>query len=585
MLLVWSLTRHRRCVLRLRPFSPVLILFLLAVFASTLFSLEPSLSLFGTYERQMGLIGVTATVLLYMLLAEALTSEKRVRALVGTMALAGSFCGVYGLLQYFRLDPLGWSDAFGDRPISTVGHPDFFGVMLAMTLPLPASLCHLSTSWFWRVCWFLAAGIQCGGLLVSQTRGAWIAASISLAGFLLAEPWLRRHRVQWERFQGRLLRSLLALTLLLCLGTSVVLLKPEFRERAASVFHWDAQARIYLWRDTLKVIEENPLLGSGPETFRVAFMPHKSIELARVEKNVNFDNPHNHYLYLWATTGSVGLAAYLYLLLECLRNGIRRIRLADTSSSTLSLGVVWSIVAYGVCMLTGIDTISTFGYLSALIAVATTDHHTSGRCETGGSMGCALWFWARVVLCASLLGLGVGDASRVLKADYLARMALTMERSHPTGAEEGKKLLGQAAALLPRESFYRLSLAERSLKNAQEAGDKERWLREALYWGQRSLEHGWAPENSYQLIGTASLRLGACDKAELNSLRGLKLDPHNFGLRTTLARALICQGRNEEALEEVERALSVDPTYTPARRLEKVLRGGVSPSLRPPVLN
>jgi tetratricopeptide (TPR) repeat protein len=128
--------------------------------------------------------------------------------------------------------------------------------------------------------------------------------------------------------------------------------------------------------------------------------------------------------------------------------------------------------------------------------------------------------------------------------------------------------------MAPRESYYRLRLAELYLRMAQEGRDKKSLLRKAVYWGELSLQQGWAPENSFQLMSTAYLRLGAYSEAESNSRRGLALDPHNYPLRTTLARALICQGRNEEALPEVERALTVDPNYPLARRLKESLEGG-----------
>jgi O-antigen ligase len=574
LLLVWSLVRCRPSAtfLSLRSSLPrALGLFLLASLGSSLFSLEPMLSIFGTYERQLGLVGLLAATFSCLLLAEALCSEKSKRILVTVMALSGSICGLYGLLQYCRLDPFGWSDAFGNRPVSTLGHPDFFGALLAMTLPLAVSLCYLAGTWSGRLLWFLAVGMQLGGLLVSQTRGAWVAASVSLVCFLVAEPCVSR--LQGKPFRRKVLTSSLALGVLLCLGVSAFLLKPEFRDRAASIFHWKEQARMYLWRDTLKAIRENPVVGSGPETFRIAFMPHKSIELARLEKNVNFDNPHNNYLCLWATTGSVGLLTYLYLLFACFREGMRRLRSHDSSPATLYLGVVSSLLAYGVCMLTGFDTIATLGYFCALIAILAAGQSPSERkaCDGAGSV---LRTYVLVLMTALLLGGAVYDTSRVLGADHLAHKALTLDMRLPTSQDQAAALLERACARLPRESHYHLRLAELYLRMAQEERDKKSLLRKAVYWGELSLQQGWAPENSFQLMSTAYLCLGAWTEAEAISRRGLAFDPHNFSLRTTLTRALICQGRNEEALQEVERALTVDPTYPLARRLKKSLEGG-----------
>jgi tetratricopeptide (TPR) repeat protein len=56
------------------------------------------------------------------------------------------------------------------------------------------------------------------------------------------------------------------------------------------------------------------LFGIGIETYRYAFMSHKSKKLEALDPMTNHDNPHNNYLYTLASFGIVGLCAYLWLL-------------------------------------------------------------------------------------------------------------------------------------------------------------------------------------------------------------------------------------------------------------------------------
>lgn len=58
--------------------------------------------------------------------------------------------------------------------------------------------------------------------------------------------------------------------------------------------------------------------GIGIETYRYAFMSHKSKRLEALDPMTNHDNPHNNYLYVLASFGIVGLLAYLWVLYRLL---------------------------------------------------------------------------------------------------------------------------------------------------------------------------------------------------------------------------------------------------------------------------
>ena len=66
------------------------------------------------------------------------------------------------------------------------------------------------------------------------------------------------------------------------------------------------------------------LTGIGIETYRYAFMSHKSLRLEALDPMTNHDNPHNNYLYVLASFGLLGLAAYGWLLVSLLWQAFRR---------------------------------------------------------------------------------------------------------------------------------------------------------------------------------------------------------------------------------------------------------------------
>ncbi|RLA92942.1 MAG: hypothetical protein DRG25_05415 [Deltaproteobacteria bacterium] len=550
------------------PIIRAILLFLLSSFISSLLSIAPTLSIFGIYERQVGLIGVLAVTLFFLLLIEGLKIEGNKNSVVKIMALSGTIVSLYSLLQYFDLDPIAWPKAFGDRPFSTLGHPDFLGDLLALVIPLSLALCYLEKGWRIRSVWIFSILIQLGGLLVSQTRGAWIAVTVSIATFFLLEPFLYRKK---GVFQKRIIISLVSLFFFFSLAGLFLLVKPEFRFRAASILKIKEQTRIYLWRDSFKVIKKYPIFGSGPETFRLSFMPYKGIELAKMEKNVNYDNPHNNYLYIWATTGTLGLITYLYLLFCSFREGIRNLKENIASNPTLYLGILTSLEAYCIAMLTGFDTITTIFYFYGIIVlIAVSDNHLVKKDQITKPKHKGNFLVMIVII---LSGLIIYDTSRVLLADHLTLKALKLVGKKPPHLLKARQILKRSCNLLPRESFYRLQLAMVNLKIGRKEVGKKDSFREAVHWGYLSLLHSWAPENSYNVISTAYLNLRDCRSAEWACRRGLEVDPYNYPLRTNLAISLSCQGKRKEALNEVIKALSIDPSYSLAIKLKKFLTG------------
>ncbi len=89
------------------------------------------------------------------------------------------------------------------------------------------------------------------------------------------------------------------------------------------------QTRLYIWRDTVPMILERPLLGHGPDNYGESFRPYISEQLKALisdsKGNVRILNrAHNHLLQIAAPTGLLGLAAYVWVLVSYFRNAYRR---------------------------------------------------------------------------------------------------------------------------------------------------------------------------------------------------------------------------------------------------------------------
>ena len=123
-------------LLRLPLILPI-IAFLFVSGLATAFSINPYLSLVGTYKRYGGFISTIVYISLFFVIIHFI-DKKRLSALLNVIILTACFASMYGILQHFGLDLYKWSTdfGFGIRVSATFGHPAFFSAFLIMVIPL-----------------------------------------------------------------------------------------------------------------------------------------------------------------------------------------------------------------------------------------------------------------------------------------------------------------------------------------------------------------------------------------------------------------------------------------------------------------
>ncbi len=114
-------------------------------------------------------------------------------------------------------------------------------------------------------------------------------------------------------------------------------------------------SRLQIWRETLALIPEHPLLGGGPDTLALRL----DIEFSRYVPETGqtmstfVDNAHNEYLGILVNEGALGLAAYLAALVLTLIPWLRRKdvpRLLPVLGCGLAAYWVQSFFGLGLCL-------------------------------------------------------------------------------------------------------------------------------------------------------------------------------------------------------------------------------------------
>lgn len=273
-------------------------------------SSRPLFSVFGSNWRRMGFLTVLALCAFTVLAAAHLArAPNSLRNVLRAFAIATTIASIYGILQYFDIDPLQAASAYhaqaGDsvivRPPGTLGNADYFGWWLAIALFCALALARIETG-FRRGLALAACVLAAAAIILSGTRSAILAVAagfLSLAFFTSFRPG-RKHVIV-----GVVFAAVVAAFYFSPAGT-----------RLKARVHWSSDepvggARPLLWRDSLIMAAARPWTGFGPETFAAAFPRYQSVALARLLPDFYHESPHNTALDALTEQGIPGLVIAL----------------------------------------------------------------------------------------------------------------------------------------------------------------------------------------------------------------------------------------------------------------------------------
>src|SRR3989338_3000449 len=121
--------------LNLRYNKFVLLLFLawlLSLTLSTVFSIAPQLSFWGSYDRVQGLYSHLVYLSFFVLFVQYFTTTERQKIFLKTLTTIGIIIAIHALLQQVGILTLSDEamEEFLGRSFSTFGHPNFHGQFL-----------------------------------------------------------------------------------------------------------------------------------------------------------------------------------------------------------------------------------------------------------------------------------------------------------------------------------------------------------------------------------------------------------------------------------------------------------------------
>ncbi len=540
-----------------------------------------ALSISWAYAPLLGLLSLLRLLALgafYFLLNATLNSERRTTILLVLFLSAVGVVAAYGLLQFYDM----FNYPGPDRPflVSTLGHPNYASSFVGMGCPIFIALAIISRGWKRWLC-FTGGCLGFAFLLAAQTRSVWVATLIALGigGVLAVVQPACRVLVRGAR---KLLVVLLAACLLLILVFSVenpLNRRISIWSRAAAVVtrareeHVTVGSRWLMWKATLLMIKEHPLLGVGFGNFGA----YSAEYLARArETSPRMDSryrtefvtePHNDYLQLLAELGPGGLLAFLWFIGWHLVLAKRRL----TAGGIMGHEALWLIGLLTALVVFLIDAFFSLPFSILNSSVAAVILLVAIRRAAASREAVALHGRAvnPVAAVSPISPRGVCVSRRLVAAVVLGAAAVTS---------------GWAAALFLADSFV---LRGERARKADDFPATVGWFEKAVRANPLEWRYRLGRAAAYTLVfryrdalhstrqaeefvrramtaenmGIAYAGLGDMDRALTEFRRALWYEPHSPLVRDELVALLLEQKRFTEAANEAAQGLRQNPEY------------------------
>jgi O-antigen ligase/tetratricopeptide (TPR) repeat protein len=566
--------RSLLAALRRNPLTLPLLLLAAVWIASTHFSVDWRLSLYGSYTRGQGLLTHLSYLLLFVIVAAELRQPDQARRLLAVLGLTALPIVLLGALQWIGLDPIGLTSDARSPVYTTLGRANFTGAYLAMLLPISLALVHASPRRFERWGWRLLLGAQVAIIVLTLARGAWLAAGVGLSVYLLLRLWptLTRGR-QWI-----LLGSAATAALTILGGGAIGLLQSQAGSLAA---------RATIWRATLDLIRQRPWFGYGLDSLEIVFPAVYPPQLVYYQGRESFvDRAHNLFLDWMVTSGGIGVAAGIIFFgaffVLALRQMSRPEWARPTTEHLLARGALAAVTANLAGNLVSFDIVATAAVSWLLMGFVIAS--LLGMKGSSPSLGEGVEFVQRIevrntghLLAATVLAVIVIAAIfhfnlRPLGADVAHRSAivhLTAGRWHAA-----QQRAQQAVAAWPSAGAHHQLLGDLYLQGIAAGALAEAEAlpaAEAAYLAVIDLHPldptAWAALGNFYRIGGALFAPELLDAAHPAYAQALRLAPHHASIHLAWGQVHLVQAQPEQALAHFQRAVDLDATYGEAYRL------------------
>jgi len=246
--------------------------------------------------------------------------------------MGGLFTGLVGMFQYLTGNTLGiWldQDAFAGlgRVVSTFGNPNVYGTYLLLAIPLAAACIVYVKNPFYKLCALGITGLLAVNLLLTLSRGCYLALALSAGIFVL------------------IIEKRLIVAFIPALVGSLFVLPATVVNRLFSIVNFQDTStafRLNIWQGSLRILQDFWMtgLGQGIDAYNRVYPYYAFAAIV---------SPHSHNLFIqiFVELGLVGLIVFIVVLACFFRTMVNFLRRAtDFRLRVVAAAMISAVIGF-----------------------------------------------------------------------------------------------------------------------------------------------------------------------------------------------------------------------------------------------
>lgn len=278
-------------------------------FILDLFGISFKNSLWGNYERMMGIYTALHLLLYLWLLLSIFNHNGKYYKLLNFSLVVSLFVSIYGFLQYFKVNFFGIVLPADDRIIATFGNAAFLAGFVLIFVFVALYLFFKTNSKYWRIFYAISIIANIVILFMTATRGALIGLVFGLLVMLVLLILFYKSR-KIKIVSGVVLLAMILFSWSIFVFKDLSFVKNNLALRRISEINLQeatTTSRLSLWKMSLKASMDRPIVGYGENNVRIPLDRYHDYNLVEDW----FDSSHNKFFDELLAHGFVGFLAQL----------------------------------------------------------------------------------------------------------------------------------------------------------------------------------------------------------------------------------------------------------------------------------
>jgi len=258
--------------------------------------------------------------LIYFIIINNVENEKQFFSFITLLFITSFIISIYTIIQYYGLDP--YLRELGALT-STIGQKNWISNYLALIFPIIFSFFLLEEIKKNKILLFLLLSIIYTTIIICQSRGIWISISLTLifAIYIITKFNLLKIFQENKKWLIILLSVFLIITIIYSTDNPLNKSLLTLPQRALSTFDEkdpSINTRFLIWKNTLQMIKDKPLLGSGIGTFKMNYLDYQAEFFRDNPDSIKYytfpREAHNEYLQIGTELGLLGMGLFMAII-------------------------------------------------------------------------------------------------------------------------------------------------------------------------------------------------------------------------------------------------------------------------------